>query len=113
MQEGIGSAWETRVSPSRAQFFLAPITSKHLLPEEKCLKVREWRTDNKFNPHTASTPRFKPGGPEASSLTTAPPLLPKETQKLALGDLRVRILMPKDKYLCLESDVNRTIGHLH
>ena len=90
------------MSLSRAQFFPAPITSKRLrrrleerkigVPEEKCLKVRGRRTHNKFNPHTASTPRFQPGGPEASSLTTAPRLLSMETRKLALADVRVKRL---------------------
>ena len=47
-------------------------------PEEKPLGARE-RTNNKLNPHMASTPGFEPGPHrwEASALTTAPPLLPK------------------------------------
>ena len=47
------------------------------VPGEKPLGARE-RTDNKLNPHMASTPRFESGLHwwEASALTTAPPLLP-------------------------------------
>ena len=47
-------------------------------PEEKRLGAKE-RTNNKLNPHMASTPGFEPGPHrwEASALTTAPPLLPK------------------------------------
>ena len=43
---------------------------------EKTLGARE-RTNNKLNPHMASTPGFEPGPHwwEASALTTAPPLL--------------------------------------
>ena len=45
---------------------------------EKPLRARE-RTNNKLNPHTASTLGFESGPHwwEASTLTTAPPLLPK------------------------------------
>ena len=48
------------------------------VPGEKPLGARE-RTNNKLNPHMASTPGFEPGPQwwEASSLTTATPLLPK------------------------------------
>ena len=44
---------------------------------EKPLRARE-RTNNKLNPHMASTPGFelKPHWWEASALTTAPSLLP-------------------------------------
>ena len=47
-------------------------------PEEKSLEARE-RTNNKLNPHMASTPGFEPAPDrwEASALTTAPFLLPK------------------------------------
>ena len=47
------------------------------VPGEKPLGARE-RTNNKLNPHMASTPRFEPGPHwwEASTLTTAPSLLP-------------------------------------
>ena len=47
------------------------------VPGEKPLGARE-RTNNKLNPHMASTPGFEPGPHwwEASALTTAPPLLP-------------------------------------
>ena len=47
------------------------------MPGEKPLGARE-RTNNKLNPHMASTPGFEPGPHwwEASALTTAPPLLP-------------------------------------
>ena len=43
---------------------------------EKPLRAKE-RTNNKFNPHMASTPEFEPGlnWQEAGALTTAPPLL--------------------------------------
>jgi len=46
------------------------------IPGEKPLGARE-RTNNKLNPHMASTPGFEPGPHwwEASALTTAPPLL--------------------------------------
>ena len=49
---------------------------------EKPLGEKE-RTNNKLNPHMASTPGFEPGPHwwEASALTTAPPLLPL-TQKI-------------------------------
>ena len=92
---------DTRVSLacpvlSCAHYFQTPATQarreENRVPEEKCLKVRGRRTHNKFNPHTASTPRFEPGGPEASSLTTAPRLLSMETRKLALADVRVKRL---------------------
>ena len=45
---------------------------------EKPLGARE-RTNNKLNPHMASTPGVEPGPHwwEASALNTAPPLLPK------------------------------------
>jgi len=48
------------------------------VPGEKPLGARE-RTNNKLNPHMASTPGFEPGPHwwEASALTTAPPLLPQ------------------------------------
>ena len=47
------------------------------VPGEKPLGARE-RTNNKLNPHMASTPGVEPGPHwwEASVLTTAPPLLP-------------------------------------
>ena len=47
------------------------------VPGEKPLGARE-RTNNKLNPHMASTSGFEPGPHcwEASALTTAPPLLP-------------------------------------
>ena len=50
---------------------------KTRVPGEKPLGARE-RTNNKLNPHMASTPGFEPGPQwwEASALTTAPPLLP-------------------------------------
>ena len=53
------------------------------VPREKLLGPRE-RTNNKLNPHMASTPGFKPGpyGWEASALTTAPPLLPFCSQSI-------------------------------
>ena len=43
------------------------------------------RTNNKLNPHMASTLGFEPGPHwlEASALTTAPPLLPQS--KYSLG----------------------------
>ena len=46
-------------------------------PGEKSLKAKE-RTNNKLNPHVASTLGFKSGPHwwEANALTTAPPLLP-------------------------------------
>jgi len=46
------------------------------VPEEKPLEARE-RTNNKLNPHVASTPGFKPGPHwfEASVLTTVAALL--------------------------------------
>ena len=45
-------------------------------PEKKPLGARELRTNNKLNPHMASTPGFEPGPHwwEASALSTAPPL---------------------------------------
>ena len=45
------------------------------VPGEKPLGAKE-RTNNKLNPHMASTPGFEPGPHcwEASVLTTAPPL---------------------------------------
>ena len=48
------------------------------MPGEKPLGAKE-RTNNKLNPHLASTPVFEPGPHwwEASALTTAPPLPPK------------------------------------
>ena len=48
------------------------------VPVEKPFGARE-RTNNKLNPHIASTPGIEPGLHcwEASALTTAPPLLPK------------------------------------
>ena len=51
------------------------------VPGEKPLGARE-RTNNKLNPHMASTPGFEPGPHwwEASALMTAPPLLPKLSQ---------------------------------
>ena len=51
------------------------------VPGEKPLGARE-RTNNKLNPHMASTPGFEPGPHwwEASALATAPPLLPKYHQ---------------------------------
>jgi len=47
------------------------------VPGEKPLGARE-RTNDKLNPHMASTPGVEPGPHwwEASALTTAPPLLP-------------------------------------
>ena len=49
------------------------------VPGEKPLGANQ-RTNNKLNPHMASTPGVEPGPHwwEASALTTAPPLLPKE-----------------------------------
>ena len=46
------------------------------LPGEKPLGAKD-RTNNKLNPHMASTPGFQPGPQwwEASALTTAPPML--------------------------------------
>ena len=46
------------------------------VPGEKPLGARELRTNNKLNPHMASTPGFEPGPHwwEASALSTAPPL---------------------------------------
>ena len=57
---GFGGEWKTEV------------------PGEKPLGARE-RTNNKLDPHMASTPGFEPGPHwwEASALTTAPPLLSK------------------------------------
>ena len=48
------------------------------VPGEKPLGARE-RTNNKLNPHMASTPGFEPGPHwwEASALTTAPSLAPQ------------------------------------
>ena len=48
-----------------------------MAPEEKPLGAKE-RTNNKLNPHMASTAGFEPGSHwwEASALTTATPLLP-------------------------------------
>ena len=48
------------------------------VPGEKPLGAKE-RTNNKLNPHMASTPGVEPGPQwwEASALTTATPLLPK------------------------------------
>ena len=48
------------------------------VPGEKPLGERE-RTNNKLNPHMASTPGFEPGPRwwETSALTTAPLVLPK------------------------------------
>ena len=42
------------------------------------------RTNNKLNPHMASTPGFEPGPHwwEASALTTAPPLLQQELSQV-------------------------------
>ena len=55
---------------------------KTLVPGEKPLGARE-RTDNKLNPHMASTPGVERGPHwwEASALTTAPPLLLKVMAK--------------------------------
>ena len=55
-----------------------PEEGKTGVPGEKPLGARE-RTNNKLNPHMASTPGVEPGPHwwEASALTTAPPLLPK------------------------------------
>ena len=55
---------------------------KNRVPGEKPLGARE-RTNNKLNPHMASTPGLEPGPHwwEASALTNAPPLLPS-TQKI-------------------------------
>ena len=52
---------------------------KTRVPGEKPLGARE-RTNNKLNPHMASTPGFEPGPYwwEASALTTAPPLLSRK-----------------------------------
>ena len=48
------------------------------MPGEKPLGATE-RTNNKLNPHLASTPGFEPGPHwwQASALTAAPPLPPK------------------------------------
>ena len=50
------------------------------VPGEKPLGAKE-RTNNKLNPHMASTPGFEPGPHwwEASALTTAPSLAPRAT----------------------------------
>ena len=56
---------------------------KCLLLGIKPLRARE-KTNNKLNPHMASTPGFE-SGPywwEASAYTTAPSLLPQHLQKL-------------------------------
>ena len=47
------------------------------VPGDKPLGATE-RTNNKLNPHIASTPRVEPGPHwwEASALTTVPPFLP-------------------------------------
>ena len=48
---------------------------------EKNLSEQAGRTNNKLNPHMASTPGFEPGPHrEASALTTALPLLPTFVQ---------------------------------
>ena len=51
------------------------------VPGEKPLGAKE-RTNNKLNPHMASTPGFEPGPHwwEDSALTTAPSLAPKSEQ---------------------------------
>ena len=51
---------------------------KTVVPGEKPLEAKE-RTNNKLNPHMASTPGFEPGSHwwKANALTTAPPLLPQ------------------------------------
>ena len=51
---------------------------------EKPLGAKE-RTNNKLNPHMASTPGFEPGSLwwEVSALTTAPPLLLTDTKQMA------------------------------
>ena len=51
-------------------------------PEEKPLGARE-RTNNKLNPHIASTPGYEPGPHwwEASALTTAPSLAPQSVPR--------------------------------
>ena len=56
------------------------------VPGEKPLGAKE-RTNNKLNPHMASTPGFEPGSHwwEASALTTAPPLLPYANKDTWLG----------------------------
>ena len=53
------------------------------VPGEKPLGAKE-RTNNKLNPHMASTPGFEPGPHwwEASALTTAPPLPWRESECL-------------------------------
>ena len=59
------------------------------VPGEKPLGSRE-RTNNKLNPHMASTPGFEPGSHwwEASALTTAPPLLPILKNSRRTSELR-------------------------
>ena len=56
------------------------------VPEEKPLGAKE-RTNNKLNPHMASTPGFKPWPHwwEASAVTTAPSLAPKNVGVEGLG----------------------------
>ena len=51
-------------------------------PEEKPLAARE-RTNNKLNPHIASTPGYEPGPHwwEASALTTAPSHAPQSVPR--------------------------------
>ena len=60
------------------------------VPGEKPLGAKE-RTNNKLNPHMASTPGVEPGPHwwEANALTTAPPLLPKvlELKHTLTGDI--------------------------
>ena len=57
------------------------------VPGEKPLGAKE-RTNNKLNPHMASTPGFEPGPNwwEASALTTAPSLAPQTLAKLRLNN---------------------------
>ena len=54
-------------------------------PEKKPLGAKE-RTNNKLDPHMASTPGYKPWPDwwEASALPTAPPLLSKKPFSISL-----------------------------
>ena len=58
------------------------------VPGEKPLGAKE-RTNNKLNPHMASTPGFEPGPHwwEASALTTAPSLAPQVRERAIQSQL--------------------------
>ena len=64
-------------------------------PEKKPLGAKE-RTNNKLNPHMASTPGFEPGPHwwEASALNTAPPLLPKKPVYGGIFTVSTRVIKP-------------------